>query len=174
MVVAASFIKEGAEETPRITLITGGCWLVEMIRQSRTLNQKGIDGKEIHFIKDLEKIVMCAPIELERKVAYERAWVLPPPSSVPRSANHSPSPSMLMLKVFGEICPFAHRREEFTSACVGHQVLEVSYDQSRAAVYNLARGGSADTLRTRMGSSANPLIVMKKKNVERRGKNAAT
>ena len=79
-----------------------------------------------------------------------------------------------MPQVSREIWSFAHRREEFAFACVGHKVLEVSYDQSRAAVYNLARGGSADTLRTRMGSSANPLIVMKKKNVERRGKNAAT
>ena len=99
-VVAALFIKEDAEETPRITLITGGCWHFEMIRQSwKALNQKGIDGKEIHFIKDPKKIVKCAPIELERKVAYESAWVLPLPSSVPRSASHNWKPSLLMPQV---------------------------------------------------------------------------
>ena len=79
-----------------------------------------------------------------------------------------------MPQVSREICPLALRREEFAFACVGHKVLGVSYDQSRAAVYNLTRGGSADTLRTRLGSSANPLIVMKKENVGRRRKNAAT
>ena len=68
-----------------------------------------------------------------------------------------------MPQVSCEICPLAHRREEFAFACVGHKVLEVSYVQSRAVVYNLVHGGSADTLRTRMGPSANPLIVMKKK-----------
>ena len=143
------------------------------MRQSWALDKKGVVGKEIYFAKN-PKTVKCAPIELERKVAYESAWVLPLPSSVPRPASHNWKPSLLMPQVSREIWSFAHRREEFASPCVGHKVLEVSYVQSRAVVYNLVRGGSADTLRTRMGSSANPLIVMKKKNVERRGKNAAT
>ena len=58
VVVAASFIKEDAQETARITLYTGRRWHFEMMRQRWALDKKGVVGKEINFAKNPNKIVM--------------------------------------------------------------------------------------------------------------------